>query len=247
MGRSEGGHPPRLIDARNEDLRKNGLQIRGDLHADLLLLGIGESVDDPIHGARGPGGVEGGKDEVAGLRRGDRGLHGLQVAHFPHEDHVGILAERPAQTIRKARHVHAEFALVHDATLMFVKVLDRILDGDDVVIGGGIDHVEHRGERRRLARTGRAGHLERLQKEMANAGKERQFHYLKPFLCEETAPGGYDSVASTLGMSVGAVRMGVLRLRERFGSLVRDEVAHTLASQAETGEEMRYLIELVSG
>ena len=89
--------------------------------------------------------------------------------------------------------------------------------------------------------------LERLQKEMANAGKERQFHYLKPFLCEETAPGGYDSVASTLGMSVGAVRMGVLRLRERFGSLVRDEVAHTLASQAETGEEMRYLIELVSG
>ena len=35
--------------------------------------------------------------------------------------------------------------------------LDRVLDGDDVHLAGGVDVVDHRGQGRRLARAGRSG------------------------------------------------------------------------------------------
>jgi hypothetical protein len=37
-----------------------------------------------------------------------------------------------------------------------VQVLDRVLDRDHVLVALAVDLVEHRGERRRLARAGRA-------------------------------------------------------------------------------------------
>jgi len=41
--------------------------------------------------------VERREDEVAGLRRGQRGVDRLQVAHLADEDHVGVLAQRALQ------------------------------------------------------------------------------------------------------------------------------------------------------
>ena len=34
---------------------------------------------------------------MTGLGRGQRGLHGLDVAHLTDEDHVGVLAQHPLQ------------------------------------------------------------------------------------------------------------------------------------------------------
>ena len=48
-------------------------------------------------------------------------------------------------------------ALVDEASLVLVDVLDRILDGEDVLAPLGVDLVDHRRERRRLAAAGRAG------------------------------------------------------------------------------------------
>ena len=87
--------------------------------------------------------------------------------------------------------------------------------------------------------------LGRLHGELAAAGKARQFEALRLFLSNESATGAYDPVAAELRMSVAAVRMAVSRLRERYGELVRAEIANTVSSEAEIGEEMRYLIELV--
>ena len=39
-----------------------------------------------------------------------------------------------------------------------VHELDRVFDGDDVIGAGLVDMVDHRAERRRLARTGGTGH-----------------------------------------------------------------------------------------
>jgi hypothetical protein len=39
-----------------------------------------------------------------------------------------------------------------------VEELDRVLHGHDVLVALGVDQVDHRRERRRLARAGRAGH-----------------------------------------------------------------------------------------
>ena len=63
-----------------------------------------------------------------------RHLHGLRVAHFTDEDDVGVLAEGGAQGLGEARRVLADLALADHALLVLVHELDRILDGDDVVV-----------------------------------------------------------------------------------------------------------------
>ncbi len=50
------------------------------------------------------------------------------------------------------------FALVHEALLVIVQELDGVLDRDHVLFALVVDLVEHGGERRRFAGTGRAGH-----------------------------------------------------------------------------------------
>ena len=51
----------------------------------------------------------------------------------------------------------------------------------------------------------------------------------------------YAEIGATLGMSEGAVKVAIHRLRRRFQELVRDEVAQTVDGPAEVEEEMRYL------
>ena len=47
-------------------------------------------------------------------------------------------------------------------------------------------------------------------------------------------------------MGEGAVRVAVHRLRQRYGELLRREVAHTLASEQDVDEELRYLFQVLS-
>ena len=69
----------------------------------------------------------------------------------------GILAHRGAQRVLEAAGVGADLALVDQAALVLVHELDRVLDGDDVIGALAIDVVDHRAQRRRLARPGRPG------------------------------------------------------------------------------------------
>ena len=112
--------------------------------------------------------VQGGEDEVAGLGGGQRRLDRLEVAHFADEDHVGVLAKRGLERHREADRVAADLTLVDDARAVRVEELDRVLDRHDVLVTGPVDPVDHRGERRRLARAGRA----RDEHEAARLGRE---------------------------------------------------------------------------
>ena len=62
-----------------------------------------------------------------------------------------------AQRGRERVGVAADLALVDRRELVLVEVLDRVLDRDDVPAAGGVDVIDHRGERRRLAAAGGAG------------------------------------------------------------------------------------------
>ena len=95
---------------------------------------------------------------MSGLRDAQRRLDGLEVAHFADQDDVRVFAKRGAQSVREARRVAVHLALVHQAVLVHVHELDRVLDGEDVFVALGVDLVDHRGQRRRFARTGRTGH-----------------------------------------------------------------------------------------
>ena len=58
---------------------------------------------------------------------------------------------------REALGVLADLALVDDRELVAVQVLDRVLERDDVARAGRVDVVDHRRQRRGLARAGGAG------------------------------------------------------------------------------------------
>ena len=73
--------------------------------------------------------------------------------------------------------VEADLALVHDADLVLVDVLDRVLDGEDVDRAPLVDVVDHRRERRRLPGAGRAGDeheaLRQVAEVLAAPGQEQ--------------------------------------------------------------------------
>jgi RNA polymerase sigma factor (sigma-70 family) len=87
--------------------------------------------------------------------------------------------------------------------------------------------------------------LARLRDESTAAGKGDRFEQLKGFLTDEPAEGAYKAIAERLGMSSDSVAVSVHRLRQRYGELVREAIAQTVANPAEAQDELRYLISLI--
>ena len=86
-----------------------------------------------------------------------------------------------------------------------------------------------------------AGALQKLREEMAKTGKSEQFEALKGTLTgEDELPR--DQIASRLGISPGAVKVAVHRLRQRYSRLLRAAVAQTVSNEADLDDEMRYLV-----
>ena len=84
-----------------------------------------------------------------------------------------------------------------------------------------------------------------LRREYALGGKSNLFEALEGFL-----PGGQGSVsraelAAKRSVSVGAIDVAIHRLRQRFGALLREQVAQTVSSEAEVEEEIRHLISVI--
>jgi len=88
--------------------------------------------------------------------------------------------------------------------------------------------------------------LGRLREESAAAGRSRQFDELKPGLTGEQPLMGYADLASRLETTEAAVKMAVKRLRARYGQLLREEIAHTVADPKEAEDELRHLCAVLS-
>lgn len=88
--------------------------------------------------------------------------------------------------------------------------------------------------------------LARLQQEFAGRDRAARFEDWKMFLSREATGPDCEASAQRLGMSAGAVAVGVHRLRERYGELLREAVAHTVPDAADVGEELRYLFALLN-
>ena len=89
--------------------------------------------------------------------------------------------------------------------------------------------------------------MTRLREEFASAGKAGDFDRLKACLTAERGEISYTEIAAALGMSEGAARVAVHRLRKRFREVFREEIAHTVSSPEEIEEEVRYLISVLAG
>ncbi|MDB6021479.1 MAG: polymerase sigma factor, sigma-70 family, partial [Pedosphaera sp.] len=83
--------------------------------------------------------------------------------------------------------------------------------------------------------------LASLKADYATQNKAELFTKLEPGLTGELDAGWYAVRAAELGMSEGAARVALHRLRRRFGELLRGEIGQTVANVSEVDEEIRHL------
>jgi DNA-directed RNA polymerase specialized sigma24 family protein len=87
--------------------------------------------------------------------------------------------------------------------------------------------------------------LAALENDCVASGKDTLFAAIKGFLSDEPDAGLYAAIGEGLGMTEGAVRVAVHRLRRRYGELLRAEVAQTVGSAAEAEDELRHLMKVL--
>ncbi len=85
-----------------------------------------------------------------------------------------------------------------------------------------------------------------LEKECAARGKTELFQAAKGVLTGDKEGATFAQVGQRLGLAEGAARVAVHRLRQRYGELLRDEIAHTVGSPSQVEDEMRCLLQAVS-
>ncbi len=88
--------------------------------------------------------------------------------------------------------------------------------------------------------------LGELRQEFEGEGRARDFEQLKGFLTGEEPRLPYREVAAALSTSEAAVKTSVHRLRQRFGHLLRQEIAETVAGPDEVDDEVRHLLGVIA-
>ena len=85
-----------------------------------------------------------------------------------------------------------------------------------------------------------------VRSDFIDAGKEATFLRLKGFLMGEKEEGGYAEAARELGMTQGAVKVTVHRLRGKFRERLRTEIMATVSDDSEIDDEIRYLMAVLT-
>jgi RNA polymerase sigma-70 factor (ECF subfamily) len=83
--------------------------------------------------------------------------------------------------------------------------------------------------------------LRRLREECEGKDRLRLFYALSRHLTEEREEVSYANLSATLGVAETAVKKQLHTMRQRYRSLLRDEVAHTVENPADVEDEIRYL------
>jgi RNA polymerase sigma factor (sigma-70 family) len=84
--------------------------------------------------------------------------------------------------------------------------------------------------------------LSRLKDEYRAAGNAALFDSLEKLLPDEPGAPSQTEVATHLGMKENAVRQAFYRFRQRYRSVLREEIAHTVATPGDIEDELRHLI-----
>ena len=85
----------------------------------------------------------------------------------------------------------------------------------------------------------------RLRDEYRSAGNVRFFDQMKKMLMDEPDRPSQAQVANEFEMTENAVKQAFYRLRQRYQTLLREEIAHTVATPGDVEDELRHLISVV--
>lgn len=83
--------------------------------------------------------------------------------------------------------------------------------------------------------------LARVQEDYVGEGKADMYSVLRHFLPGAVRPMAYEDAAARLRMGLSALKSEIHRMRMRFRSFVRQEIAGTVGAPHEIDEEMEYL------
>lgn len=89
--------------------------------------------------------------------------------------------------------------------------------------------------------------LDKVLDDMAREERELDFDRWKPFLSMSSGHLSYAEIAAQFGMSEGAARVAVHRLRKRYRQRLREEIARTLGGDEQVEDEMRALFTALAG
>jgi len=88
--------------------------------------------------------------------------------------------------------------------------------------------------------------LRRLQLECESKGRRRVYEVLHKYLTVDRSETCYDQLSHALGVPEPSVKSLLHHFRARYRSLLREEVAKTVESEANVDEEIRYLCATLS-
>jgi RNA polymerase sigma factor (sigma-70 family) len=87
--------------------------------------------------------------------------------------------------------------------------------------------------------------MTRLRDEYRSAGNLRFFDQLKKMLMDEPGQPSQAQVASEFDITENAVKQAFYRFRQRYQTLLREEISHTVAMPGDIEDELRHLIAVV--
>ena len=89
--------------------------------------------------------------------------------------------------------------------------------------------------------------LQRLREECESKGKLWLFQALSGHLTDERDEVSYTELSGKLGMAETTVKKQLHNMRQRYRSLLRDEVSQTVEDTADVDDEIRYLCAALAG
>jgi RNA polymerase sigma-70 factor (ECF subfamily) len=84
--------------------------------------------------------------------------------------------------------------------------------------------------------------VDRLEEEHAGPRKERLFATLKNYLPGGRSPVPYAQAARELEMNEVTIKVAIHRLRQRFRTVLLEEIAHTVDREDQVEDEVRHLL-----
>ena len=88
---------------------------------------------------------------------------------------------------------------------------------------------------------------QQLGEEYRAQGKGTLFDALRTALAGASDAAPYAELAKQLGLTEGAVKVAVHRLRQRYRALLRETIADTVSTPDEVEDELRYLFRTLAG
>lgn len=88
--------------------------------------------------------------------------------------------------------------------------------------------------------------FDKLKTEYSQSNRSKVFHGLAPFVTKPVTGETYSVVASQNGMTVGAAKVALHRLRQRFADVLRQSVEETLEDPSDLEAEIQVLLRFLS-